>query len=495
MTFSDGRDRFSSLPLETLVNICLRVEDPGNLFVTYRALWHIGKSTSFRSSWVLARLPTWLDILTCPDFERFSEYSGCEAVRSSRYGRLLTLLRDEVLLQLIRRWDAGVHPSTDGEAGGAIRQARNRLLRFAAATGCSRTVRTLFTSTVCTLSAADNGYAALFAFARHQLDAARLLLRDRSAEIPRVEDAFYCVATATDPGWASMLEPVCSAITNSERAELLARTVEWRIAQHYSYHPGNNRIIPMFDAILAETFRLWCSAFPSKTPRIRDLPIPFSDLPEQALLAVLCTALSARPPFLTLHDAFLKYDLAEIIIMRDLHSCLQFLCAQPSFEVCYDNNWLLRLACARGSLLCTKVLLQHGADPSVAGGLILRDCAAAGNENVLELLLNATTPLAVPSKKLYINIASIPREALNSSLISAVQNNHPRAALLLLRHGADVGAGDEMPIRIAIARGYVTLVELLVAAGADICRVLGVGKSVMDVVASGWITRWDKWSR
>ncbi|KAI9007145.1 ankyrin repeat-containing domain protein [Gaertneriomyces semiglobifer] len=277
------------------------------------------------------------------------------------------------------------------------------------------------------LSAEDKGYAASFAFARHQLDAARLLLRDQNAEIARVEDALYCVATATDPGWVSMLEPNC--------------------------------------------------------------------LQEQALLAVLCTALSARPPFLTLHDAFLKYDLAEIIIMRDLHSCLRFLCAQPSFEVCYDNNWLLRLACARGSLLCTKVLLQHGADPSVAGGLILRDCAAAGNENVLELLLNATTPLAAPSQKLYINIASVPREALNSSLISAVQNNHPRVALLLLRHGADVGAGDEMPIRIAIARGYVNLVELLVAAGADICRVLGVGKSVMDVVASGWITRWDKWSR
>ncbi|KAJ3048164.1 hypothetical protein HK097_010810, partial [Rhizophlyctis rosea] len=205
---------------------------------------------------------------------------------------------------------------------------------------------------------------------------------------------------------------------------------------------------------------------------LSDLKIDYSAFSEPQLAFFIRTALSPSPlpptPYTrqpsyrhaSLNDPFLTYDIYELILTRDYHHLLRFLLG-IGFPVSPDatTHWPLRLACTHSSLKCTALLLSHGADARTAGDILLRDAAQRGNAPLVDLLSTYGADVKGP--------AGI------DALCSAVRSGWVDVVEVLCRNGAEVGCLDEMPLRIAVARGSKGVVECLVKYGADVCRVLG----------------------
>jgi uncharacterized protein len=124
----------------------------------------------------------------------------------------------------------------------------------------------------------------------------------------------------------------------------------------------------------------------------------------------------------------------------------------------------LYMASALGLTAVVRMLLEHGADPSVEtvnGDTALFAATFAGSTDVVELLLRSGVQIAVTSRA-YEN---------NAPLALAVMRGHAAVAGVLLRHGADANllnqAGTPM-LQIAAARNSTELLSLLLEHGAAV---------------------------
>ncbi|KAI8827017.1 uncharacterized protein EV422DRAFT_502737 [Fimicolochytrium jonesii] len=237
------------------------------------------------------------------------------------------------------------------------------------------------------------------------------------------------------------------------------------------------------------------------------LNLPTHDFSESALHAFLSAALNPHynflstagsnrvtPALLRAHDAYIIYDILQTILQRDFASCLRLL-LESGLDPDLDNRWPLRLACLSSAKRCVRELVViRGVTPALS---IVRETAAMGHEDVLKMLLgiestdrvnhiytfpSASSPISTsfgqrrsfmpplgekPSKPV-----DIPRATLSAALIAASENNRPCVAQLLLRHGADPCASNGLPLRIALARGFTTVVRILIEWGAELPEAL-----------------------
>jgi ankyrin repeat protein len=144
---------------------------------------------------------------------------------------------------------------------------------------------------------------------------------------------------------------------------------------------------------------------------------------------------------------------------------LQRLVLQPGFDIDHPrlaaNQPLLCCAAVAGLRAVSEFVLEHGADPDIAGpnGPPLILAVQARNTSIMSLLLQRGANVQV-------------RFGALNSLSEAVYKDDSRMVKLLIRHGADVNvldAGKRFPVvSQAAALGKLDLAQLLLEAGATL---------------------------
>jgi ankyrin repeat protein len=121
------------------------------------------------------------------------------------------------------------------------------------------------------------------------------------------------------------------------------------------------------------------------------------------------------------------------------------------------------LACVNGSAAMVEKLLAAGANPNhatVTGETPLMTCARTGHTDAVRALLGRPVEIDARESR---------RE--QTALMLAIEQNHLDVARLLLEKGASVRARSKVgytPLIFAAQRGDLRMVEMLVAAGADV---------------------------
>jgi ankyrin repeat protein len=126
------------------------------------------------------------------------------------------------------------------------------------------------------------------------------------------------------------------------------------------------------------------------------------------------------------------------------------------------NRAALQAAALKGQTLIVKLLLEKGADVTIAnreGWTPLNSASANGHVNIVPLLLEKGADVAVADNEGW------------TPLKSASANGHVDVVQLLLKKGADVAVADNKgwtPLKSASANGHVDVVQLLLEKGADV---------------------------
>jgi ankyrin repeat protein len=124
---------------------------------------------------------------------------------------------------------------------------------------------------------------------------------------------------------------------------------------------------------------------------------------------------------------------------------------------------LLTQAAVHGRIDIIKLLLAHGADPNSAGNQGLLVAAInSGKLSVVQLLMEAGARVRDFSRK----------SSGEDVLVAAIWKGNPKILKYLLDHGADPNGIDAInggtAIQLAAIRGDVDVMQMLLAAGADI---------------------------
>jgi ankyrin repeat protein len=123
----------------------------------------------------------------------------------------------------------------------------------------------------------------------------------------------------------------------------------------------------------------------------------------------------------------------------------------------------LSLACLNGSAPMVEKLLKAGANPNSAmhtGETALMTCARTGNPAAVNALLTGKVEIDAKEKR---------RE--QTALMLAIEQKHLEVARVLIEHGANVRARSKVgytPLLFATQQGDLPMVEMLIAAGADV---------------------------
>ncbi|KAI9097415.1 hypothetical protein DFS34DRAFT_124817 [Phlyctochytrium arcticum] len=184
---------------------------------------------------------------------------------------------------------------------------------------------------------------------------------------------------------------------------------------------------------------------------------------EKSSSATPANKLCSRIPFLKEDDTFLRYDLLQTVIARDYDKALAFVMQLDKSQARTDPNWHFRLAACEGSLKCLRHLVETcKADINTAGGVILRELAAAGADPIIGILLSAASRSA--------RINPLAQSTLDAALLAAVEKNRSTTVTQLLQHGANAASQSHLLLRIAVARKFPGVILALVRAGGCPCR-------------------------
>ena len=169
---------------------------------------------------------------------------------------------------------------------------------------------------------------------------------------------------------------------------------------------------------------------------------------------------SSNVPAVTLAAQLGKPDCLALLLRR----------CKPDLTALHGKRKYTPLAWAasKGYVRCTRLLIEHGADPATrcAEGTTALHLAAwsSGNSAICKMLLDCGAPVnALTEKK-------------QTPLCLAAQKGNWKIAQLLLQHGADPNNEDVekyTPVHLAASNGFVDCLNLLLKANASVdCKTL-----------------------
>src|ERR1700733_14027511 len=138
-------------------------------------------------------------------------------------------------------------------------------------------------------------------------------------------------------------------------------------------------------------------------------------------------------------------------------------------DVHAKNDAALRIASRRGNAEIVAALVANGANVHANGDEALYAAVAEGHVEAAEILLAAG--------------ADVHRENDEALCSSCPLHGRFPMVSMLIDHGADVRAGENTPLRVAVGNGEVETVRLLVKAGADVRY---CGYEFAQAVHKGW---------
>ncbi|TPX62775.1 hypothetical protein SpCBS45565_g06936 [Spizellomyces sp. 'palustris'] len=504
------------LSQELLEYIFVHVSDPQHLVLTCKRFFIIGQSASIRLRWLKHQFPLLPRLHEYAAFQVFSNPTGYKNV--SRVKELVRhpvrLLSDALLARMLLAFDmtetvdntkvrvldldsdlmqthranstCRLFPAECSlpSANSDSRTVVTTILRFSVAVGYTRTIEAILHRHESRLTAKEIGIALAFAFASGELSSIHLLLDElemgsiKQIDITDVDVAFEIFyRLVTDASLSSnactLVKRLLRILPTVHHVGMLDKCLDWfltspPVSRKEFMSKKADLSCPPY-SLLDTLLNIRCRTYRSPP---QQLPLTFGQLSEPALLAFLQSAFNTK--LLDVTDPFIRYDLLQGILCRDQQHCLRYLVQIQKMDPRFDSDWCLRFACMSGSIGCTQFLVNEcRVDVTVGGGLVIRESSASGNGEILNLLLNfAPSP--------------IPVKILNASLIIAAENNQIRTSELLLRYGADPRADGDMPLRIAVCRGYVGVLDVLTRCGAASSINGRVEKGAMDQVVPKW---------
>jgi ankyrin repeat protein len=167
------------------------------------------------------------------------------------------------------------------------------------------------------------------------------------------------------------------------------------------------------------------------------------------------------------------------------HAGMVQLLIQHGADVHADGDYALKAACMCGHTGLVELLIQHGADVHSGGDEPLRFASAFGHPGAVAVLLQhgadvhahgdeALTEASKCSDALQMFSRRIGKAAaavMQTDISQAFQveeNGHDAVIQLLVQHGADVHASDDLVLRRASVLDRADLVQFLLQHGADV---------------------------
>jgi ankyrin repeat protein len=138
-------------------------------------------------------------------------------------------------------------------------------------------------------------------------------------------------------------------------------------------------------------------------------------------------------------------------------------------DVHTKNDAALRIAAGRGNAEIIAALIANGANVHANGDEALYAAVERGHVNAAELLLEAG--------------ANVHRENDEALCSSCALRGRFAMVSMLVRHGADVRACENTPVRVAVGNGELETAKLLIEAGADVRY---CGYEFAQAVEKGW---------
>jgi hypothetical protein len=192
------------------------------------------------------------------------------------------------------------------------------------------------------------------------------------------------------------------------------------------------------------------------------------DLKESQFLQLLQILEEER--LITMDSVFVTTDLLEVIISRDLASCLDVL-FKAGLKL---QDWELHLAVIKNSVNTAKLMLENGADPHVDNDICLLDAASFGYTRLVHLFSRHAD-----------------KQLLQKALYCAIQGDQPEVVALLLEMPNTPVKCDQQAFYLASTKHGVkkeasrqlTVLELLLASSSDVVYLSYVGKNAVKMVS------------
>lgn len=171
----------------------------------------------------------------------------------------------------------------------------------------------------------------------------------------------------------------------------------------------------------------------------------------------------------------LSSPLLDAVVGQGDSVMLEFLLARPVVvdRVRFDGSTVLVDALRGGSVECTRLLLEHGANPSIADHAQCTPLHFASTD--VELL------------KLLVQYGADPKAGVvGTPLFYAAHFGDPASVKFLLEHGANPNARDgkwQTPLSVAVVNNHAEAVQLLVDSGADATALVGEAREYLLAVA------------
>lgn len=134
-------------------------------------------------------------------------------------------------------------------------------------------------------------------------------------------------------------------------------------------------------------------------------------------------------------------------------------------DVQANENKALRTAFERYYFDLIGILLEHGADLSAVTS---EELSLVCQSRLLQLLASKGLSRAVEVLVAARERAEISIGELNSAFLKASRNGHVEVVRILLQHGADVHAHDDLALRDAAERGNAEIICVLIQGCADV---------------------------